>query len=835
MQHQPPTATMMTNPMMTANPPMMRGVYPAQQEFQQQLLQCGTGSGVVGYSNPGVPLPSQQHPLQGQNQLQLQQQNQQEQASVDLAGLSGAGGNFGTYPVGATEPLRQIHEEASSFCSPPPLPQQQQQLQVAPEELGEPHTEPATHDRLSPPEDAVRRVGSGVPATPDALVSTTAASAGGPTKASNILSLAVSTDPRDYSFLPEIQELHSGDHRHHPGGMTAALTASLTSAAALTSSTVQTTAKPHGAMTEAGGGDFKVVGREGASGDSAATATTTMTMISPNADSTCAHDSTGVGQGTGSIASGVSAAIASAAAVAAGDTGKGEGGAGVGFFDGISGGPFANIDQHTQRSGQLVARPVVAGGPSFPLSHPLSAGHSHQVGMYQQTIQDPYAAMMMHQSLQQQQSAPLMMQYQLGCNDPMAQQQLHQHAMLSQMTSRQHHEHVSHLKRRNSSDSISSDDHHSDAGEVDPHRSISSQQHLSSHPPSTIHRLEAGASMSFLNAERAALPQQQQQQQQLILPSHSNPHPQLTSALPLGMSAATMGLFPQQQLQQQLLLTSQQQQHLYSPQQVFYGGGIPMHLEQQVYPSASLSANFASIGGGCGYSQIVPQNEVPAVTARTDVGEGQVDRKEKKRRTKSFPEKLMSSMMKHAVDESAVAWLPDGKSFVVVSSELFVQQILRPAFKECKYSSFVRKLHRWGFVRMTSGTGTDCFHHPLFQNGRMDLVSKLSCAPREKERAMRGMARGWKPPSLAGVERFVRAKAEAAHAASESERDTEHASSLVLDPKEGFGRTGVGHPSGEVAAPSVIPSTIEEDEEEEDDDHDDETDTIACTRPIYRQ
>jgi hypothetical protein len=129
---------------------------------------------------------------------------------------------------------------------------------------------------------------------------------------------------------------------------------------------------------------------------------------------------------------------------------------------------------------------------------------------------------------------------------------------------------------------------------------------------------------------------------------------------------------------------------------------------------------------------------------------------------------------------------------------------------------------------MTSGTGTDCFHHPLFQNHRIDLVSRLSCAPREKDGTIRGVGRGWKPPSLAGVERFVRAKAEAVNAAADSERDTELASSLVLEPKD-FGSTGAGHPCSEAGAPSLVPSTIEEEEEDEGD----ETDTSASSRAIY--
>ena len=149
-------------------------------------------------------------------------------------------------------------------------------------------------------------------------------------------------------------------------------------------------------------------------------------------------------------------------------------------------------------------------------------------------------------------------------------------------------------------------------------------------------------------------------------------------------------------------------------------------------------------------------------------GKGAKDgKKEKKKRAKTFPEKLMQSMMDFA-DEEAVAWLPDGKSFVIVNPDLFCREVLNKVFKESKYASFVRKLHRWGFVRLTSGTGTDCFHHPMFQRNRKELAAKITCTPRgDKDKPDRPASdRNVKPPSLAGVEKFIRAKVVAAAASA---------------------------------------------------------------------
>lgn len=48
-------------------------------------------------------------------------------------------------------------------------------------------------------------------------------------------------------------------------------------------------------------------------------------------------------------------------------------------------------------------------------------------------------------------------------------------------------------------------------------------------------------------------------------------------------------------------------------------------------------------------------------------------------------------------EHSPVAWIPDGKSFVIRSKEKFVSDLLPQFFRQGKFSSFTRKLYRWGF------------------------------------------------------------------------------------------------------------------------------------------
>ncbi|KAI2499764.1 DNA binding protein [Fragilaria crotonensis] len=153
------------------------------------------------------------------------------------------------------------------------------------------------------------------------------------------------------------------------------------------------------------------------------------------------------------------------------------------------------------------------------------------------------------------------------------------------------------------------------------------------------------------------------------------------------------------------------------------------------------------------------------IVAMEDANHSRKPEPKSRRKVKSFPVKLMTALIENPNDE-AVAWLPDGKSFVIVNPDLFVETTLKKTFKECKYASFVRKLHRWGFVRLTSGTGTDCFHHPLFQRNRADLCARIVCTPRDPLKANETENRvaaatsmtNDKPPSLAGVEKFFRSK-----------------------------------------------------------------------------
>jgi len=79
-----------------------------------------------------------------------------------------------------------------------------------------------------------------------------------------------------------------------------------------------------------------------------------------------------------------------------------------------------------------------------------------------------------------------------------------------------------------------------------------------------------------------------------------------------------------------------------------------------------------------------------------------------------------------------ISWTPDGTSFSILRPKTFATDILPQYFKEAKYSSFTRKLHRWGFQRHLRGPDTGAFYHKNFQRGRLDLLDLMTCyKPRE--------------------------------------------------------------------------------------------------------
>lgn len=324
---------------------------------------------------------------------------------------------------------------------------------------------------------------------------------------------------------------------------------------------------------------------------------------------------------------------------------------------------------------------------------------------------------------------------------------------------------------------------------------------------STLNMGLGGFGNASSNVRRPYSLQAQQQQQQQLWGND------LTSSL------LQPSLQDQVQLQQlQLLQQQQQQQHFLGNSNLDFQSQFELEQQRRRRSSMSSTRSLSPIGPGSlrpptlgmsnanllhstDYSQLLTSNTAPIgqpslshlqhhptqastydsnnnnnnASIRTEL----ISKDSKKKKNRTFPEKLMQAMLERE-NENAVAWLPDGKSFVIVSPDLFVNEVLNTGFKQAKYASFVRKLHRWGFIRLTSGTGTDCFHHALFNLTNPSDAARITCAPMKEGKmsstAIKSSQRQQqqsqsqkspisavkkitvKPPSLAGVERFIRAR-----------------------------------------------------------------------------
>lgn len=79
-------------------------------------------------------------------------------------------------------------------------------------------------------------------------------------------------------------------------------------------------------------------------------------------------------------------------------------------------------------------------------------------------------------------------------------------------------------------------------------------------------------------------------------------------------------------------------------------------------------------------------------------------------------------------EKYSIAWIPDGKSFVIRNPDVFTRQVLPKFFKATKFQSFTRKLYRWGFRQVNRGIGPDdpiIFGNEYFQRDDEELMVKM--------------------------------------------------------------------------------------------------------------
>lgn len=93
--------------------------------------------------------------------------------------------------------------------------------------------------------------------------------------------------------------------------------------------------------------------------------------------------------------------------------------------------------------------------------------------------------------------------------------------------------------------------------------------------------------------------------------------------------------------------------------------------------------------------------------------------------SKSFPQKLMEILSDEHHAE-IISWLPHGTGFQIHKKKTFAADILPRFFKASKFTSFTRKLNRWGFTRVPRGPETGAYFHKLFRRDKPELCLQMT-------------------------------------------------------------------------------------------------------------
>lgn len=98
-----------------------------------------------------------------------------------------------------------------------------------------------------------------------------------------------------------------------------------------------------------------------------------------------------------------------------------------------------------------------------------------------------------------------------------------------------------------------------------------------------------------------------------------------------------------------------------------------------------------------------------------------------------------------------ISWTPSGKSFRILNSKRLVAEILPRYFRSAKYSSFTRKLHRWGFARHYQGEEAGAFYHKSFHKGAGAKVDKMACCKQEQQKPSKPSATSAQKPIVSST------------------------------------------------------------------------------------
>jgi len=99
-----------------------------------------------------------------------------------------------------------------------------------------------------------------------------------------------------------------------------------------------------------------------------------------------------------------------------------------------------------------------------------------------------------------------------------------------------------------------------------------------------------------------------------------------------------------------------------------------------------------------------------------------------------FPIVLMT-LLDEPSNSDVATFMPDGKSFAILKPDVFTKELMPRYFKMTKFTSFVRKLYRWGFrqAEERGKSGAVAYRHPLFRRGELSLCRKIRFQKKENK------------------------------------------------------------------------------------------------------
>lgn len=97
-------------------------------------------------------------------------------------------------------------------------------------------------------------------------------------------------------------------------------------------------------------------------------------------------------------------------------------------------------------------------------------------------------------------------------------------------------------------------------------------------------------------------------------------------------------------------------------------------------------------------------------------------------RNADFPV-LLHEIVSNPDTDDCVHWLPCGTHFFISDKRKFAREILPQYYKNTKFPSFIRRLKRWGFVRVPSGPLMGAYFNAGFKRGEASLASHVKYSP----------------------------------------------------------------------------------------------------------